>query len=223
MNLPAPPGMCRRDQCSSGNRLAPIQAYTRLRLIKTVCYICGATLLLASCSTVPPISPTGPNLLDTLPKEDGVTPVVETDRFGLVDYQGYVEAVHPAEQSVLVQGWVLPRQFPYQTPAPSPLSFTILPNTKIIRSSERSSLKELKPGEFVNVLAQPRPDGQLLTVSVAFFSKPQGYPVAKAVPGKPGWVYSPYAPSERPVNVSGIPAGSEALCPYTKKIFLTPF
>ena|SRR5690349_16919724 len=84
------------------------------------------------------------------------------------------------------------------------------------------SLKDLKPGEHLNILAQPAPDGRFLTVSLST-AKPRGYPVATAVPGKPGWVYSPYAPAAGPVNVSGVPPGTEVRCPYTKKFFFTPF
>lgn len=191
------------------DRFDPSRTYLNLRLIKTAYFICGAALLLASCSTVAPISPTGPNLLDTLPNDHGMIPVAETDRLGLVNYQGDVKAVQPAEQTLLVQGWVLSRRIIDPAPGPRLLAFTILPNTKITRSRERSALKELKPGERVNILAQPRPDGRLLTVSVAF-GKPRGYPVATEVPGRPGWVYSPYAPSAAPVDVSGAPRGRKS-------------
>jgi hypothetical protein len=149
-------------------------------------------------------------------------PVKETDRLGLVSYEGNVEAVHPGEKTVLLLGWILPRRITDHRPAPRPLIFTILPNTKIIRSSDPSSLMELKPGEHVHILAQPAPDGRLLTVSLSS-GKPRGYPVATAVPGEPGWVYSPYARSAGPVDVSGVPPGTEVRCPHTKKIFFTPF
>ena len=170
-----------------------------------------------------PISPSGPNLLDTLPKDQsGAIPVKEIDRLGLVAYEGHIEAVHTDKKTVVLQGWVLPKRITDPRPAPRPLTFTILPNTKIIRSSDPPGLKDLKPGEHVQVLAQPTADGRLLTVSLNF-GKPRGYPVARAVPGKSGWVYSPYAPSAGPINVSGFPPGTEVRCPYTKKIFFTPF
>src|SRR5205814_457481 len=46
------------------------------------------------------------------------------------------------------------------------------------------------------------------------------FPVAKPVPGKPGYVFSPYDPNGGYVDVSAYPAGSKAKDPYSQKILL---
>ena len=47
-------------------------------------------------------------------------------------------------------------------------------------------------------------------------------PYAIPVPGKPGFVTSPYAPKAGYVDVRGFPSGTEVTDPYSGKIFLTP-
>ena len=42
------------------------------------------------------------------------------------------------------------------------------------------------------------------------------------VPGKPGFVTSPFAPDKGYVDVTGFPPGAQVEDPYTGKIFLTP-
>jgi cell division septation protein DedD len=48
------------------------------------------------------------------------------------------------------------------------------------------------------------------------------YPTAKVVPGKPGYVFSPYDPSGGYVDVNGYTSGSKVKDPYSGKIFLVP-
>src|ERR1051325_5916771 len=138
-------------------------------------------LFFTSCNVVAvePVSPTGPNLLDTLPREQpsGMIPVREMEKRGVVSYEGNIEAVRPGDRMVVVQGWILPRRITDPRPAPKPYNFTVLPNTKITRSGRAISLKDLKRGEHLNILAQPAFDGRFLTVSLST-GKPRGYPVA---------------------------------------------
>ncbi len=48
------------------------------------------------------------------------------------------------------------------------------------------------------------------------------FPTAKAVPGKPGYVFSPFDTKGRYIDVRGYPPGSKAKDPWTDKIFIVP-
>lgn len=48
------------------------------------------------------------------------------------------------------------------------------------------------------------------------------YPTAKPVPGKPGYVFSPFDPSGGYVDVNGYTPGQKVKDPYSGKIFLVP-
>ena len=48
------------------------------------------------------------------------------------------------------------------------------------------------------------------------------FPTGKLVPGKPGYVFSPFDKEGRYVDVSGFPTGTKVKDPWTDKIFLVP-
>ncbi len=53
-------------------------------------------------------------------------------------------------------------------------------------------------------------------------SQSPALPYAKPVPGKPGYVYSPFDPNGGYVDVTGYASGSKAKDPYSGKIFIVP-
>ena len=50
----------------------------------------------------------------------------------------------------------------------------------------------------------------------------KGYPSGIAVPGKAGFVRSPYAPSKGEIDIRRYPKGTAVKCPFTGKIFVVP-
>jgi hypothetical protein len=50
----------------------------------------------------------------------------------------------------------------------------------------------------------------------------ENFPTAKAVPGKSGYVFSPFDAEGRYVDVSGFASGTKVKDPWTDKIFLVP-
>jgi hypothetical protein len=48
------------------------------------------------------------------------------------------------------------------------------------------------------------------------------FPTGKPVPGKPGYVFSPFDASDRYVDVSGFAPGTKVKDPWTDKIFIVP-
>lgn len=92
------------------------------------------------------------------------------------------------------------------------------PATTQRRTTARSTAQPPPPRTTVTETA-PRTSAPPSRTTAA--QAPQ-YPTAKPVPGKPGFVYSPYDPNGGYVDVTGYAAGSKAKDPYSQKIFIVP-
>ena len=99
---------------------------------------------------------------------------------------------------------------PTATPLRSPQTVTSSTTT-----SPLSQQDETRPSTAVT----PRPSA---TPRSSSSNSAAQFPVAKPVPGKPGYVFSPYDPNGGYVDVTGYQPGSKVKDPYSQKIFLVP-
>jgi len=80
----------------------------------------------------------------------------------------------------------------------------------------RQTTAQTQPAPASSPKSSPSPAPRSVTAPAA------SLPTAKAVPGKPGYVFSPYDPNGGYVDVTGFTAGSKVKDPYSGKIFLVP-
>lgn len=113
---------------------------------------------------------------------------------------------------------------PGQKPKPKPSPQNKRPKTK----GAEQNAADYPPSPTATPLQTPTPTATQSQPPVRPASVPpnknskRDIPYAIPVPGKPGFVTSPYAPKAGYVDVRGFPSGTEVKDPYSGKIFLTP-
>ena len=108
----------------------------------------------------------------------------------------------------------------YNSLYPNPVSVRLLPRRRsaTAASARRGRASKTTTSSLPALKVKPSSSPSPLTSS----STEPMFPTAKAVPGKPGYVFSPFDAKGRYVDVSGYPPGSKAKDPWTDKIFIVP-
>ena len=91
------------------------------------------------------------------------------------------------------------------------------PQTVAERTPNGSSTVPPRVSHTETAQAKPKP-----SPSARASSTQLEFPTAKSVPGKPGYVLSPFDANGRYVDVSGYTPGSKVKDPWTDKIFIVP-
>jgi hypothetical protein len=135
----------------------------------------------------------------------------------LVAGQSQVVAANPIGDFFKNFGRTLTHWRKNPTPPPRP------PRNSTDRKESATEKKEATE-TMTKVLPSPTPTPiEIRPAALAPRSKePRDVPYAVAVPNKPGFVTSPYAPEQGLVDVRAFPSSTEVLDPFTGKIFLTP-
>ena len=103
--------------------------------------------------------------------------------------------------------------------APSQPTATPLRSPRTVATSANTSLPSQQNETRPSATTMPRPSA---TPRSSSSNSAAQFPVAKPVPGKPGYVFSPYDPNGGYVDVTGYQSGSKVKDPYSQKIFLVP-
>jgi len=130
------------------------------------------------------------------------------------------------------------------SPTPSPVAAQPRSTPRVAKAkpspTPRKQVAETKPSPAASATppkttaqATPKPSPSVSPMKVVAETKPKpapppksaadelSFPTAKPVPGKPGYVFSPYDPTKY-VDISGYGPGNKVKDPYSGKIFLVP-
>lgn len=114
-----------------------------------------------------------------------------------------------------------PQPQPQAAPAPAPKVTQQAPSAPTKVAVNSTPAPQPPPQPQVKKEA-PAPQQQPTTQAAPPAAAQNELPFGIAIPGRPGFVNSPYAAKHQLVDVTGLPTGMEVKCPYTGKLFRVP-